>query len=53
MYSEYQNVLNNVYYSNLSDDVKGQLMQEAFNSFKKEVEDRELIKVYANDFYSD
>jgi hypothetical protein len=53
MYSEYNNVINNVYYSNLSDDVKGQLMKEAFNSFKKDVEDRELIKVYANDLYSD
>lgn len=53
LYWEYENVLNNVYYSNLSDDVKGQLMRETFNSFKNEVEDRELIKVYANDLYSD
>lgn len=53
LYWDYNDTIRWIYYSDLDNEAKSQLFNEAFKSFKKEVEDRQLIKVYENDLYSD
>ena len=53
LYQEYNNWLDAIASSNLDWQVKAQLANELHNKFKQEVQDRQLIKVYENDYYSD
>lgn len=53
LYQQYQQQLDTISSSGLDWNTKALLANEAFHNFKNEVEDKELIKVYANDVYSD
>lgn len=53
LHNQYNKGLESIWASNLDDATKWKLANELFQAFKKEVEDRELLKVYENDYYSD
>ena len=53
LYDEYQNEMSAIAWSNYDDATKYQMANAAYDNFLKEVNERKLLKVYEDDFYSD
>lgn len=53
LYEEYQDTMNLIAWSSYDDATKYQMANAAYDNFLKEVNDRKLLKVYEDDYYSD